>query len=68
MLVNLAKSTLSGLAVPKTQQDWKQEAWAAPLLQAAHRDFPNLFTAPGVLANPAQQFAWKVMDGDSTTP
>lgn len=57
-----------GLAVPKTQQDWKFEAWAAPLLQAAQRDFPQLFSAPGQLANPAQKFAWKITDGDSQIP
>lgn len=57
-----------GLAVPKTQADWKHESWATPILQAAQRDFPNLFTAPGVLANPAQPFAWKITDGDSQVP
>lgn len=57
-----------GIAIPKTQQDWKLEPWAGPLLQAAQRDFPHLFTAPGQLANPAQAFAFKVTDGDSTVP
>ena len=57
-----------GLAVPKTAgvTDWKQEAWTAPLLQAAQRDFPQLFSAPGQLVNPQHPFAWKVTDGDST--
>ncbi|AFC22387.1 Gp2.5-like ssDNA binding protein and ssDNA annealing protein [Vibrio phage CP-T1] len=57
-----------GLAVPKTQQDWKYESWAAPILLAAHRDFPHLFSAPGQLINPAQPFAWKITDGDSQVP
>ena len=57
-----------GIAIPKTQQDWKLEPWAGPLLQAAQRDFPHLFTAPGQLANPAQAFAFKVTDGDSQVP
>lgn len=55
-----------GLAIPKTQADWKQELWAQPILQAATRDFPHLFSTPGVLVNPAQKFAFKVTDGDST--
>ena len=57
-----------GIAVPKTQQDWKLEPWVAPLLQAAQRDFPHLFTAPGQLANESQPFAWKIKDGDSQVP
>lgn len=57
-----------GIAIPKTQQDWKLEQWAGPLLQAAQRDFPHLFTAPGQLANPQQAFAFKVTDGDSQVP
>lgn len=57
-----------GIAVPKTQPDWKMEAWAQPLLQAGQRDFPHLFSAPGQLANPAQAFAFKVTDGDSQIP
>ena len=57
-----------GIAIPKTQQNWKLEPWAGPLLQAAQRDFPHLFTAPGQLANPNQAFAFKVTDGDSQVP
>lgn len=50
-------------AIPKTPGviDFKQEAWAAPFVAAAHAGFPG-----GQHALPT--FAWKVIDGDSSIP
>lgn len=47
------------VAVPKTAGiDWKQEAWAQPMVQAAQEGFPQgQWQAP--------TFAFKVVDGDS---
>jgi hypothetical protein len=51
------------IAVPKTPgvSDWKQEAWAQPIVSIAMGAFPG-----GQHAWPS--FAWKVTDGDSNAP
>ena len=57
------KQCFFSVAIPKTPgvTDWKQEAWAAPIVQAAMAAFPG-----GQYNWPA--FAWKVTDGDSAIP
>lgn len=57
-----------GVAVPKTQSDFKMEPWAQTLKQAAQAGYPHLFDPQGNPTNPQMQFAWKVMDGDSQIP
>jgi hypothetical protein len=57
-----------GLAVPKTQADFKLEPWAQLLKEAARQGYPHLFDAAGNPTNPNMAFAWKVTDGDSQIP
>lgn len=57
-----------GVAVPKTQPDFKIEPWAQALKQAAQAGYPHLFDPQGNPTNPQMQFAWKVTDGDSQIP
>ena len=58
-----------GLAVPKTAGvDWRQEVWGQTVMNVARQAYPTLFDPNGQLLNPAQQFAFKVTDGDSQTP
>ena len=50
-----------GVAVPKTQADWKLEPWGQQIVQRAQADWPNG-------EHGAATFAWKVTDGDSAVP
>jgi hypothetical protein len=49
------------IAVPKTRAAWWEEAWGAPILQLGQQSWPQ-----GQWQQPT--FAWKIQDGDSTTP
>lgn len=57
-----------GVAVPKTQADWKLEPWGQKIVQAANAGFPHLIDAQGNNLNPNMPVALKVVDGDSTFP
>lgn len=50
-----------GIALPKTQAHWANEPWGAPIWAEGHGAWPN---------GQAQRhdFAWKIVDGDSTMP
>jgi hypothetical protein len=50
-----------GIAVQKTQQHWANEPWGAAIWALAHKAFPNGETQ-------RHDFAWKIIDGDSTIP
>lgn len=52
-----------GIAIPKTPgaAHWANEPWGGPIWQLAHAAFVN-----GETQRP--DFAWKITDGDSTTP
>lgn len=57
------------LAVPKNGgTDWKQTQWGQLITQVAVQSYPSLFDQQGNLLNPAQQFAFKISDGDSQIP
>ena len=50
-----------GVAIPKAgEQHWSQTAWGQKILGVGAAAFPGWYQ------NPA--FAWKIDDGDSTTP
>jgi hypothetical protein len=57
-----------GIAVPKTQADWKNEPWGRVIVQAAVAAFPHLVDANGNNTNPNMPVAMKVIDGDSPHP
>lgn len=57
-----------GIAVPKTQQDWKLEPWGQVIIQAAVSEFPHLIDAQGNNLNPNMPVALKIVDGDSPHP
>lgn len=48
------------LAIPKTQQQWQNEDWGKLILSVGVAAFPQAHKSP--------TFAWKVTDGDDTTP
>lgn len=50
-----------GIALPKTQQHWASEPWGAAIWAEGHAAWPG---------GQAQRkdFAWKIIDGDSTEP
>jgi hypothetical protein len=48
------------LAIPKTQSHWANESWGGAIWQKGHADFPQ--------AAQRADFAWKIVDGDSTAP
>jgi hypothetical protein len=50
-----------GIALRKTQGHWAQEPWGAPIWAEGHAAWPN-----GQAQRP--DFAWKIVDGDSTIP
>lgn len=50
-----------GIAVRKTQQHWANEPWGAAIWKEGHEAWPN-----GQAQRP--DFAWKIVDGDSTIP
>lgn len=49
------------IAVPKTRAAWWEESWGAPILDLGKQSWPA-----GQWQQPT--FAWKIQDGDSTTP
>ena len=49
-----------GVAIPKTQQDWRNEPWGQQMFAIAKGAFPVLYQTPS--------FAYKVLDGDSAVP
>lgn len=49
------------IAIPKTRAAWWEEPWGAQLLQLGQQAWPQ-----GQWQQPT--FAWKIQDGDSTTP
>lgn len=50
-----------GVAIPKTQAHWANEPWGQAIWALAHKAFPNGETQ-------RHDFAWKIIDGDSTIP
>lgn len=50
-----------GIAVPKTQADWRQEPWGQQIAAVAEAAWPRG-------EHRAPTFAWKVTDGDSDIP
>jgi hypothetical protein len=49
-----------GVALPKTQQDWRLESWGAQILAVGQAAYPGICNTPS--------FAWKIIDGDSQVP
>lgn len=49
-----------GVAIPKTQPSWRQEAWGAQIYTIGQVAYPGICDTPS--------FAWKVIDGDSQIP
>lgn len=49
------------IAIPKTRAAWWEEPWGAPILTLGQQSWPQ-----GQWQQPT--FAWKIQDGDSTTP
>lgn len=56
------KSCFFAVAFPKTAADWKSEPWASAIIQAANTG------SYGANALNRPDFAWKVVDGDSSIP
>lgn len=53
-----------GLAIPKTDPKWPE--LHEQIKAEARTGFPTMFDASGGCSHPS--FAWKIIDGDSTTP
>ena len=49
-----------GVAIPKTQANWRQEVWGNVLYEVGRQAFPQMHLNPS--------FAWKIVDGDSLIP
>jgi len=49
-----------GVAIPKTTAHWGETDWGRKILQVGAAAFPNAYQRPN--------FAWKIIDGDSTVP
>lgn len=49
-----------GLAIPKTQTDWRNEPWGKVIYLVGYQAFPNAYQNP--------RFSWKIIDGDSMEP
>lgn len=49
-----------GVAIPKTQADWRNEPWGQTVFGIGKGAFPQMHVVP--------TFAWKIVDGDSAIP
>ena len=49
-----------GIAIPKTEPDWKLSAWGAIIKSIAEMAYPGQILSP--------TFSWKITDGDSIIP
>lgn len=49
-----------GVAIPKTQADWRNEPWGAQMFEIGKAAEPVLHQSPA--------FAWKIIDGDDKLP